>query len=303
MAASGAAAAAEAPPFLLNHLNDDELEVIAGALADLLAPRVAVALASTCKGLRVPTAAVVAELRRRHEAAKALCRKERNGTSCAAVGGAKQLDWRLKGLALADCTALADVIATHGLPRLEELSLGANQFGAEGMQALAVGLGGGALPSLTYLDLSFNNNGIGAAGASALGAALGRGALPRLQVLDLTDNGYGSAGLIALAPGLRARPQLKELSLRHDGIGDDGVAALVAPGEGVLPSLEVLHLYDNQVTDAGCSALVAALSSGAMPSLKSLDLDNNPASAAAQRAVYAAREGLNEEEEEEEEDN
>ena len=84
MAASGAAAAAEAPPFLLNHLNDDELEVIALALTDLLAPRVAVALASTCKGLRAPTAAVVAELRQRHEAARALCRKA--GTSCAAVG-------------------------------------------------------------------------------------------------------------------------------------------------------------------------------------------------------------------------
>ena len=64
MAASGAAASAEAPPFLLTHLNDDELEVIATALADLLAPRVAVALASTCRGLRAPTAAVVAELRR-----------------------------------------------------------------------------------------------------------------------------------------------------------------------------------------------------------------------------------------------
>ena len=65
MAASGAAASAEAPPFLLLDLSDDELEVIANALADLLAPRVAVALASTCRGLRAPTAAVLADLRRR----------------------------------------------------------------------------------------------------------------------------------------------------------------------------------------------------------------------------------------------
>ena len=79
MAASGAAASAEAPPFLLTHLNDDELEVIAGALADLLAPRVAVALASTCHGLRAPTAAALAELKRRHEAVKALCAKEKHG--------------------------------------------------------------------------------------------------------------------------------------------------------------------------------------------------------------------------------
>ena len=47
MAASGAAASAEAPPFLLTDLNDDELEVIAGALAVPFEPHVLVALAST----------------------------------------------------------------------------------------------------------------------------------------------------------------------------------------------------------------------------------------------------------------
>ena len=98
MAASGAAAAAEAPAFLLPHLNDDELEVIARALADSLAPHVAVALASTCRGLRAPTAAVVAELRRRHEAVKALCAKEENGTHWTAVRDAEVLDWFSKGL-------------------------------------------------------------------------------------------------------------------------------------------------------------------------------------------------------------
>ena len=111
MAASGAAAASEAAAFLLNHLNDDELEVIARRLADSLEPQVAVALASTCHGLRAPTAAVVAELRQRHEAAKALCRKA--GTSCAAVGEATELVWQAKGLTVADCTALANVIATQ----------------------------------------------------------------------------------------------------------------------------------------------------------------------------------------------
>ena len=118
MAASGAAASAAAAAFLLHHLSDDELEVIAGALAVPLEPHVLVALASTCRGLRVPTAAVVAELRRRHEAAEALLRKEWNGTSCAAVGEARKLDWHYKDLTVADCTALANIIATNGLPRL-----------------------------------------------------------------------------------------------------------------------------------------------------------------------------------------
>ena len=49
MAASGAAAAVAAAAFLLPHLNDDELEVIARRLADSLEPRVAVALSSTCR--------------------------------------------------------------------------------------------------------------------------------------------------------------------------------------------------------------------------------------------------------------
>ena len=279
-----AAHLAAVPTGPLGALSHDEMGVVFEALADSLAPHVAVALASTCHGLRVPTAAVVAELRRRHEAARALLRKA--GTSCAAVGEARQLNWNKKGLTVADCTALADVIATSGLLRLERLYLGANRFGAEGLQALAEGLGGGALPSLTYLSLSGND--IGDAGASALGAALGRGALPRLQHLHLHGNDLSSAGLIALAPGLRARPQLKFLGFRCNGIGDDGVAALVAPGEGVLPSLEELHLTTNQVTDAGCSALVAALSSGAVPSLKKIFLSDYPSTGAARAAVRAA---------------
>ena len=73
---------------------------------------------------------------------------------------------------------------------------------------------------------------------------------------------------------LCARP-LKALGLRDNDIGDDGVAALVAP---VLPSLEILDLACNQIGDAGCASLVAALSLGSMPSLTSIDLERNPAS-------------------------
>ena len=129
---------------------------------------------------------------------------------------------------------------------------------------------------------------LGAALAAALGAALGRGALPRLQVLWLDRTGLGSAGLIALAPGLRARPQLKFLGLVFNDIDDDGVAALVAPGEAVLQSLVTLGLSGNQITDAGCAALVAALSSGALPSLKNINLDDNPASFDARAAIDEA---------------
>ena len=268
----------------LGALSHDEVGVVFEALATPLEPHVAVALASTCRGLRVPTVAALAELKRRHEAVKALLRKPR--LSCAELREAASLSWYGMTLTVADCTALADVIKSSGLPRLERLVLRDNFLGTEGMQALSEGLECGALPSLKCLDLG--NNGIGEAGASALGAALGRGALPRLQELGLGNNGLGCAGLIALAPGLRAHPQLKKLYFFFNGIGDDGVAALVAPGEGVLPSLETLDLERNQVTDAGCAALVAARSSGAMSSLKIIELESNPASAAARAALGTA---------------
>jgi len=283
MAASGvAAASAAAEVKTLVDLSNDSLEKISRALIDPLTPHDAVTLASTCRGLRALTEAALEELRQRHEAAKALCRKF--DTSCAAVSKAAVLDWESSGLTVANCTALVDIVATNGLPRLEALLLAGHGFSAEGVQALAESLGSDTLPSLRLLNLDGNGlgdlrvNGIGDVGASALGAALGRGALPRLEKLNLSVNRIGSAELTVLAPGLRALPQLKTLYLDSNGIGDDGVAALVAPGEGVLPSLEELSLKDNEVTDAGCSALTAALSSGAMPSLKRINLVYNPAS-------------------------
>ena len=60
----------------LGTLSHDEVGVVFEALATPLEPHVAVALASTCYGLRAPTAAALKELKRRHEAVKALCAKE-----------------------------------------------------------------------------------------------------------------------------------------------------------------------------------------------------------------------------------
>ena len=91
-----------AAPFRLIHLNDDEIEVIFGALADSVAPHVAVALASTCRGLRVPTEVALAELRRRHEAVKALCAKECHGTKWSELRVVEMLAWYNTGLAAAD---------------------------------------------------------------------------------------------------------------------------------------------------------------------------------------------------------
>ena len=59
----------------------------------------------------------------------------------------------------------------------------------------------------------------------------------------------------------------------------------------MLPSLEDLWLAHNQVTNSGCAALLAALSSGAMPSLKRIALAYTQASDAARAAVDEALAG------------
>ena len=87
------------------------------------------------------------------------------------------------------------------------------------------------------------------------------------------------------------------LDLCFNPFGDEGLAALVAPPlpegtppppAGGLKKLQCLDLDGTQITDAGCAALVAALDSGVLPALVTLDLDDIPASAAAKDAVREA---------------
>jgi len=104
---------------------------------------------------------------------------------------------------------------------------------------------------------------------------------------------------VALAPALRRLPALERLDLSGNPFGDEGLAAFLAPPPppagalptGVLTKLKVLDLRDTQVTDAGCSALAAALESGALPALEVVYMMNGtPASAAAKSAVKEALE-------------
>ena len=79
-------------------------------------------------------------------------------------------------------------------------------------------------------------------------------------------------------------------------LGDKGLAALVLPPPpagtpppaGGLKQLKELHLWDTQITDAGCATLAAALASGALPALEELGLVCIPASVAARDAVSKA---------------
>ena len=278
----------------LSKLSGDEQGVIFSQLCNVLDARVAVAFGSTNSELRELTQALLQQLRTDHEAAAALCRKM-GIQSCKALREARLVEWYRKGLTGADLATLGTLGSV--LPALDtlilfEISLGS--AGPDGVQRLAAGLGAGALPALA--SFSIGSMHVGDAGASALAAALGRGALPRLKTLALNSAAIGDAGLVALAPALRRRPALESLVLYDNPLGDEGLAALVAPPlpagapppTGVLGKLKVLDLDGTQVSDTGCAALVTALNSGALTGLRHLYLKGTPASAAAKAAVHEA---------------
>ena len=282
-------------------MSDDALGVIFEGLRNVLEPRIVVDCSSTCKGLQALTQPLRQQLRADHGAAAELClklvdftaaptRSPRPMLNCKELRLAKVVDCIYDGLTAAEL----DTLGTLGsvLPALEELTIFAD--GLDSVQRLTAGLGAGALPALTRLTLI--GVPVGDAGASALAAVLTRGALPRLKTLNLVNASIGDAGLVALAPALRRRPALERLFLNHNPLGDEGLAALVAPppagalppSTGGLAKLKLLNLTQTQITDAGCATLVAALESGALPALETLHLFGIPASVAAKAALREA---------------
>ena len=302
-------------------LSDDELRSIFGRLCNALRPFDAVDFGSANHGLRLLTKALREELKEWHASVAALGRKvcptaphqsewwwRRN------LREATEAMWVNAGLTATDLTTLAALGSV--LPVLGELRLIENlptgTSGPDGVQLLAAGLGAGALPALTLLQL--DNMYVGNAGASALGAALSCGAVPRLERLLLDTNGIGDAGLVALAPALRGRPALQQLLFVHNPLGDEGCAALVAPPPpppqppqpqpqpqpplpptgALLPPIEVLTklreltLSHTQISDSGCAALAAAFDRGALPECNKLNMTGNSASAAAKANLARA---------------
>eukprot|EP00964_Phaeocystis_antarctica_P069786 scaffold42455_cov59-Phaeocystis_antarctica.AAC.1 len=279
----------------LSKLSGDEQRIVFTQLCNVLEPRLAVYLSSASNELRTATQALLQQLRTDHEAAAALCRKV-GMRSCKELREAKNVWWENTGLTAGELALLSTLGPV--LPALEDLYLMEPAAGLDGVQRLAEGLGAGALPALTYLQIECVH--VGDAGASALAAALGRGALPRLKNITLYLTAIGDAGLVALAPALRRLPALEKLVFDSNPLGDEGLAALVAPPPtgapppptgalpppaGVLTKLKTLSLGDTQVTDAGCATLAAALDSSALPALKTLYLYGIPASAEATAAV------------------
>ena len=310
-AVRNAEAVATGPLGLLSH---DELGVIVDGLANPLQPVVAVALSSTCKGLRTPLRAALELLQERHGRAVALCNKV--GTTCAGLAGAKTLVWRAKGLTADDMATLRMILRTSGLPRLNGIDCSNNSFGDAGMQSLCDGLGSGGAPKLRALNLdqtnevgshevgptgavvrNHGNDDFGPAGAEALAAVLRSGALPELRALSLNGASIGSQGLTNLAAPLRKLPALLWLALGLCEIGDEGVASLVGDlGKDDFKALRQLHLIGNKITGMGMAKLAGAIDAGGMPKLVDGEAEfegtlwrgNFLASAAAGQAVHDA---------------
>ena len=216
----------------LGALSHDELGVIFDGLADPLRPAVAVALSSTCLGLRTPLQAALKLLAQWHEKAKRLCSTVDSWyvyvqyvhapASCVSLPDAKELFWFSNP---PDLLTLNMILRTNGLPKLQGLFICGVGIDEAGMQALFESLRLGGATSLRELGLQGNR--CGPRGAEALAAALRGGALRKLERLILNENNnIGSQGFAALAVPLRKMPALRELFLSDTALGDDGVASL-----------------------------------------------------------------------------
>ena len=114
---------------------------------------------------------------------------------------------------------------------------------------------------------------------------------------------WSDAQGVALVGALRAAhergglQQLEELHLYNNQLGDETATALASLLEaGAMPKLKGLYLGSylgsNRIGEAGMAALASAVRGGALPSCETIDLNNNPGSAAPVEEAAAQRGGM-----------
>ena len=256
---------------LLLALSHDELGVIFDGLADPLQPTVAVALSSTCLGLRTPLRAALEVLKERRNKAKQLCLKVGQHhphwrAVFADLRAAKPLRWASKGLTADDMTTLGMLLPW--LPNLQGLVLYNNCLGDPAVQALCEGMR--RVGAVALVELNLGSNQLGPTSCEALATTLLTGAL-QLKTLVLSLNPIGNQGLTNLARPFRRACALKHLHLIGCEIGDEGMASLLSNlGKDDFKALEKLDLDQNKLTGVGWAAVASALGKGAMPKLNDL---------------------------------
>lgn len=280
----------------LGELSHDELGVVFDGLADPLQPVVAVALSSTCHGMRMPLRAALEMLKKNHRDVLSLCStlsmyidRRRDKVRLVDLRVATVLNWSMHDLQSWDGKTIGML-----LPKWRSLTniyLNFNQLGDSGVKALADGVAaGGWLKRLelkgnritdkgakalatcvavsgSLISLELCKNRIGYEGAKAL--AHGVAISSSLQILRLGGNEFGDQGLHALATCVAASRSLRVLELSSCHIGDEVTKALAAASG----SLESLVLNNNQIGDVGAKALAKLLATSV--SLGRLGLASN----------------------------
>ena len=240
----------------LGAVSHDELGVIFKSLSDPLEPVVAVALSSTCLGLRTPLQPALHKLKQQHERAKALCRKTR--TTCAKLRVESLVDWSEKSLNANDAKTLGMLLVLSPSLEMDQLMLDRNPaIGDVGMKFLCMGLAHRCRPLRL---LSVTNLYIGPAGAKTLAAVMNKRAMTTLHSLFLGHNDIGDEGMAVLAAPLRKLQALQSLMLGECRIGDEGVKSLFGNlSRGDFPALRWFNLFRNGITNGGCDTLVTAI--------------------------------------------
>ena len=186
-----------------------------------------------------------------------------------------------KTLDAADCAAFAQALIDQGPTEIEYLFLPGNSFGDEGLLAIARAMAEGALPKLLTVD--FSRCEASDAGFTAVVNAIKH--CPRFRDLIFQENSLGDTGFAALHQVLKRDewPNVERLNLagaqfaRHTVSDASFVAFATDLAEGAVKMLrlEELEMSDNDIRDAGFTALALAIQRGNVRKLRSLYFVSN----------------------------
>lgn len=183
------------------------------------------------------------------------------GSDFTALAAAEHVDLGKRGLG--ELGGAAIQVLLHSLLSCKRFHLENNNLGDAHVMAISTSLRDGALPAL--LDLRLQQNKIRVDGAKELATTMTAGHLTKLQEFRIWGNQLGDPGLTALAPGLVSLPSLKILSLGENDVSDIGVEALSAVASQ-FSSITRIDLSKNpRITDVGFASLKEVVPSCQLP--------------------------------------